>query len=490
MTSVRRAIAFSVVQRYAQIALSLGGSMVLARLLSPEQIGIYSVSVAVLAVVQVLRDFGIGSFLIQQKNLEQTHVQTAFGLSLIVGATLFTLLFAAAPAVARFYEEPQLIGTVRISALNFLILPFCTISLSLMSRDMRFDRIAFISLAGTGLGLLTTLGTAYQGFGPNSMAIGGVVTNIAMGIGAWVVNGRQRLVRPSLSQWRCVLQFGGRSALTGVVTSVSTDINDLVSSKILGFAAVAYLSRAMGLMYLFHRDLMAALRSVAYASFARTIREGGAIEADYRRAVAGVTVVAWPFYGFAALYALELLRLLFGPQWDVSASLVPIYCGAGAIAALTNLTFTVVMAEGRMDLITRFEVVFQPLRAALVVAAVWWFRSLEAAALASATAMVIYTPLAYRVKERCLPTDWPALLRSWRVSFIVAAITLVIPALIVAWIGFGRTSPMHPGLVALAGSSAILSWLLAIRWTHHEFAKDPLYQRAADFLGGLLRRSA
>jgi lipopolysaccharide exporter len=489
MTTVRKSIAFSVAQRYGQIALSLAGNMVLARLLSPEQIGIYSVSVAVLAVVQVLRDFGIGSFLIQEKRLEQAHVQTAFGLSLIVGALLFTILFAAAPAVAGFYGEPQLIGTLRISALNFLILPFCTISMSLMSRDMRFDRIALITLAATVLGLATTLVTAYQGFGPNSMAIGGVVTNLAMGIGAWVANGRQRLVRPALSQWRSVLRFGGRSAVTGVVTSVSTDINDLVSSKILGFAAVAYLSRAMGLMYLFHRDLMAALRSVAYASFARTIREGGAVEADYRRAVAGVTVVAWPFYGFAALYALELLRLLFGPQWDIAASLVPIYCAAGAIAALTNLTFTVVMAEGRIDLITRFEVIFQPLRAALVVAAVWWFRSLEAAALAYVLATIIYTPLAYRVKGRCLPTDWPALLRSWRISLAVAALTLAAPALIAAWTGFDRQEPMHPGLVVLAGASAVVAWLLAIRWTSHEFANDPLYQRGMAIVARPFRRA-
>lgn len=67
MNSVRRALAISFIERYALIALGLASNILVARLLSPDEIGLYSVSLAVISVAQVLRDFGIGNFLIQEK---------------------------------------------------------------------------------------------------------------------------------------------------------------------------------------------------------------------------------------------------------------------------------------------------------------------------------------------------------------------------------------------------------------------------------------
>jgi O-antigen/teichoic acid export membrane protein len=67
MTSVRRALAISFIERYALIAISLASNILIARLLSPEEIGLYSVSLAVIGIAQVLRDFGVGGYLIQEK---------------------------------------------------------------------------------------------------------------------------------------------------------------------------------------------------------------------------------------------------------------------------------------------------------------------------------------------------------------------------------------------------------------------------------------
>jgi hypothetical protein len=85
MTSVRRALALSFAERYVLIAIFLFSNILVARLLNCEEIGIYSVSLAVIAVAQVLRDFGIGNFLIQEKELTEAHVRTAFSNSLLAG---------------------------------------------------------------------------------------------------------------------------------------------------------------------------------------------------------------------------------------------------------------------------------------------------------------------------------------------------------------------------------------------------------------------
>lgn len=149
-----------------------------------------------------------------------------------------------------------MVEILQISSLNFFVLPFCTISLSLLRRSLIFNRLAVVAVSAAIVGFMVTVGLAWNGFGAKSMAIGAVVTNIVTGAGAWFAREDRRLLMPGFSEWRSVLHFGSRTSAAAVITTISMDINDLVVGRILGMGSVAMISRAQGLMYLFHRDLM------------------------------------------------------------------------------------------------------------------------------------------------------------------------------------------------------------------------------------------
>lgn len=477
MTSVRRALALSFAERYALIAIALAGNILIARLLTPEEIGIYSVSLAVIGIAQVLRDFGLGNFLIQQKDLSEAHIRTAFGFALLIGGSLFVVVYAAAPWVADFYDDERMAQTMRISSLNFLVLPFCSISLSLLRRAMAFRQLVTVNLMAAVVGFSTTISLAYAGFGPNSMAIGAVVGNIVTGAGAWLARTDRKLLWPGFVEWRAVLSFGGQSSLSSIVTTIAMDVNDLALGKILGFAPVAMISRAQGLMNLFHRDVMGAIRGVAFPAFAKAHREGESLEARYIASVTMVTVIAWPFYGFMALYAFELLRLLFGPQWDEAASLVPLFCLAGASLAASNLIMSAVMAIGRIDLVTKSELLFQPLRAVLIVTVAVIFESLFACAVAFLIAFLFYTPFAYAVKSRCIPNDYRSLRVNLWSSAKVTLFALALPMVLAIFAGLDRSTPTS--LFFLIGAAVLcgVSWLAALMIFKHPVTSDPLFKR-------------
>lgn len=487
MTTVRRALALSFLERYLLIMLALASNMILARLLTPEQIGLYSVTLAVIGIAHVLRDFGVGNYLIQEQNLTEAHVRTAFGLSLIVGAVLFGALVLAAPFIARFYDEPSMTALMRVVALNFLVLPFCTVSLALLRRDMQFQRLLYVNVAATVLGFMVTVGLAYLGWGPMSMAVGAVASNATTGLGAWLARPERRMLLPALSQWRCVLGFGGQNVAASLVTTVSMDINDLAIGKIMGFAPVAILSRAQGLMNLFHRDVMTAIRNVAYPAFAQAHRDGQAVDRQHSTSVAAVTACAWPFYGFLALFPLEIIRLMFGDQWDAAVPLVPIFCLAGAVAALSNLVFPLVIAVGRIDLVTKAELLFQPTRAALIVAAAVVYESLLAVALAYMVTWFVFTPLAYHVKRKCLPTELPAWLAGVRRSAGVTLLCLLLPAALSLQAGVMRSQPLPWHLWLLAALACAVAWVAAVAWTRHPLATEPAFLRAFGRLPGVAR---
>ena len=160
-----------------------------------------------------------------------------------------------------------MVATLRIVSLNFLVLPFCTVSLALLRREMLFQKVLYVTLVATTIGFAVTIALAYAGYGANSMALGTVLTNVLTGFGAWVARGTQKVMLPSLSEWRAVTKFGTQRSAASIAVTISSDLSELVGGKVLGFGPVALLSRAQGLMNLFQRDLMAASDQRRISSF-------------------------------------------------------------------------------------------------------------------------------------------------------------------------------------------------------------------------------
>lgn len=476
MTTVRRALAISMGERYVLIGIALVGNMLLARLLTPEEIGIYSVSLAVIGIAQVMRDFGIGNFLIQEKNLNEAHIRTAFGISLLVGGLLFLVIFFGAPWAGSFYGEARMVETMRISALNFLVLPFCTISLALLRRDMFFAILAKVTLSAAIVGFAVMISLAYLDYGANSMAIGAVATNVVTGMGAWLARTDRKLLFPALTEWRALLNFGGQSALANIVTTISMDINDLAIGKILGFVPVAMISRAQGLMNLFHRDIMGAVRNVAYPAFAETHRQGHDLESRYIFSVACVTAVAWPFYLFATIYSLELLRLLFGLQWDSAAILVPWFCLSGAIAATCNLIMPLLMAQGHIKYATRIDLVLQPLRAIAIVISVWFFQTQESFAIAFFATGLLALPYHYHIKSKVQTTDYKSLVNALSKSVVLTLISSV-PPILIYFTAPRFTEAIPIPYVILSAFLCGIFWIYGMIYIKHPLASDAVFQR-------------
>jgi O-antigen/teichoic acid export membrane protein len=469
MSTVRRSLGFAFLERYLLIALQLLSFTLLARLLTPRQIGLYSVSMALVSMAQVVRDFGLANYLIQRKELSKDDVGSAMGLSLLLGGGLFIGINAAAPWIAGFYNDASLARIVGIISINFLILPFNSISIALLRRDMRFDALMRINVSAATVGCFTTLAMAWGGVGSASLAWGEIGSSLTMATGVSLAGAWGRLARPQLRRWRDILGFGGPVTAANVVTSLSMDINDLAVGKMLNFGQVAIASRAQGLMNLFARDIMGTVRSVAYPAFSKVHREGGVLEQRHVQSLAAVSAVAWPFYGFVGLFALEVLRLMFGPQWDASAPLVPIYCAAGAVSVLNSLVPTVMLAAGHARLVALADLIIQPLKALLLVGVLWWWRALEPLALGFLAMAVVAVPYFYAFKQRCLPSDFRAIARELSRNALLALICLLPSALIAAWLrpaGDALAVPVWLGCAALTS----LLWLAGLRLLGH-----PLY---------------
>uniref|UniRef100_Q47DD1 Polysaccharide biosynthesis protein n=1 Tax=Dechloromonas aromatica (strain RCB) TaxID=159087 RepID=Q47DD1_DECAR len=488
MTSVRRALAISFIERYALIAISLASNILIARLLSPEEIGLYSVSLAVIGIAQVLRDFGVGGYLIQEKNLTEAHIRTAFGVALIMGLLLFIITLAGASLAVRVYAEPRMLLTLQICSINFLILPFCTVSLAMLRREMLFQKILYVTLSATILGFIATIALAYLEFGANSMAIGTVTTNICSGFGAWIVRKERVILLPALHEWRSVVGFGSKRSAASIAVTISSDITELVAGKLLGFGPVAILSRAQGLMNLFQRDLMAAVHGVAYPAFANAHRQNQDLETHHINSIAIISVFAWPFYGFVSIFSLEILNLLFGPQWDSAAGFVGWYCLAGAVLTPSYLIISLLTATGNITTATKIELITHPLRASFFVIGLIIFPHIETPPILFVIAAAFSSPYAFFMKNKVLPNNWRLLTKNLTKSLIVTAFSLT-PTLIFANYEFEILTITFPKLL-LASIAAATGWYISLHIIKHQLINETIFLSISKRTLGIFKKKS
>lgn len=488
MTSVHRSLAFSFVEKYAVTAIGLISYVVIARVLTPEEVGLYSAVAALAGMAQVLREFGVGNYLIQERELSPAKIDAAATLTTGLGLLLFCLSWLGAGAIADFYGQQGLKLVVRVVALNFLALPLCSVCLSLLRREMRFKRLLFINVLATLLGFVSTLSAALAGLGPVSLALGVLICNIATALLAWQAMGpgaRPRFWRWN-NEWRGAVAFGRAGTPAAVLSSLSSDINDLAVGRVLGFGPAALVSRALGLLNLFQRDLMTAARNVAYPAFAALHRAGGDFEGGFVKATAVITAVSFTYFGFMALFPLEMLRLMAGPNWDAAAPLVPWFALAGVFASVSTLVPNAMLAAGQFKVASRVDIAVGLARVGLLLFALFCFHSMEAVAIGLSCGFMLAPFVHLGVKAKCMGADWPAMVQALNRSMRVALLTLAVPALLSLTQGWQRTQPLPLMGFLLTCFGTCAMWLIAVHWCGHPLAQEPAFRRLTGFF---LRRA-
>ncbi len=464
-----RNLAIAFLQKQGQTLISIVSMLVLARLVAPEETGIFSVGVAITAVTHAIRDFGVGNFLIKEPRISPASVRTAFTVSMAIATALALALFAAAGPAARFYEQAEVATVIQITSVGLLLSPFSTVNLAILLREQRFFDMFKVSISGALPGALVSVVAAWYGLGATALALGSLANSVALAVAANIVLPRFADYLPSLASWRPILHFGLHSAAQGMVEQVGGRASDLLLGKVLGFGPVGLLNRAGSLITLFQDAVLAAIAPVVLASMARDARRGDPVVTQVLVAIEHATVMAWPFFAVLAMFARDAVLLLFGPQWEASAPYTGMLCFAAALTVPPGFVCIAATARGRVDLLSRFTVAHQIIRVALI--ALGTLGGLDGVAQMLMLAAAIQCGLAFTMLRRAVAVPGAALLRRvWRSLAVAAwvAVTLV---------------PIQQGLHAAPGVRiaavaivATLAWLAGLFVARHP---------AAAFIAGL-----
>ncbi len=476
--SIRRSLAFSFLEKYASTALNLASTLVLARLLSPEEIGVFSVGAAMVGLMQSLRDFGVTNYLIQEREIDQEKVRTAFTVTLGMSWLFALILLAGSGWAADFYDEPGIQQIVWVMAANFALIPFGSPILALMRRDLKFGRLAAIQLANTVVNVTVAIVLAALGFGFMSLAwasLAGVATTSGL---AFLSQPHGFLLRPGFKEWRSVASFGSYATANAMILDLRLTAPDLIVGRLLDFEAVGLNSKALGLIAIFRRLIFEGLNPVLLPALSEKARRGDDLGEVYLRAMEYLTVLYWPFLAMLALMADPIIRILLGDQWLAATPLVQIYCGVSALIFPILITQPILIAIGRVREALRINVIMLPITLAMLV--LGGLHSLTMVALLGYVTGVCNVIVTMTILRRYVTFSYVHLARRAGKSALITLFASAAPVAIILWSGPGFDVSMPRFLLAAAGFA--LLWLAALYVVRHPFRAEIQHILQIDFL--------
>ena len=318
-------------QTMIQFAIDFTASLIVARLLSPHEIGAYSIALATVVIAQTLRSAGVNMFLVAASELDQARIRTALGIAMLASFGFGALIFATAPLIAAFYREPVIVDVLRIVCITYLLAPYQVLAHGLLTRALRFRAILAATLAGSAAGAVTAVTLALHGWGSLSIAYGALVTGSA-GLGVMIASRPPGFVlRPALVHWRTIAGFTGWVLGGGLLSQFGPRLNELFVGRALGIAPAALLDRAEMLPRLLWNYVAPPVLSILSPLVAHELRSGVDAHGSVLLRMRLFGCIFSPILIGMATQAAPILIGLYGWQWQASIAPAPWLCVAAAI---------------------------------------------------------------------------------------------------------------------------------------------------------------
>jgi O-antigen/teichoic acid export membrane protein len=300
----------------AQSVLQLVALIVLARLLSPNEFGVFAAALVVLGISSIFSELGVGPAIVQRPTLEARHLRVGFTLSLLLSHAMAVLVWAGAPAIAGFFQLPELAEVVRAASLMFVFHGVAAVAHGLAQRELRFRWLAAVEAGAFGAGfVLAGPALAWVGFGVWALVGAHLTQHFLRMI---VLLAGQPHPKKLLLERRAIselLYFGGGFTAARIGNYIASQGDKLVAGRWLGAQALGLYVHAYQLITAPATLVGQVLDRVLFPTMALVQREPARLARAYRSGVAVCALIILPASVIVAIVASEIVLVLLGPAW-------------------------------------------------------------------------------------------------------------------------------------------------------------------------------
>ena len=483
--------------RWGSQLLSFGIYTGLARLLSPKIFGLVAIAWVYVAFVQVFVRQGFGDAIIQRRELEPEHLDSAFWIAMATASFLCLLSYLLAGPIAHLFREPAVAPVIGWLSLFFPLGALGAIPTAILTRELDFRPLALSSLVATGLGGAVGLTMAFYGWGVWSLVGQQLVNATLMCVYLWLAVPWRPGWRISKRHLRDLYGFSLSITANDILWFFAQKSDQTLVGYGFGSAGLGPYSLASRVSTLLHDGIVGPFQSVAFPAFSKLQSEPLKLERALHKFCEFSSFVSLPVFAGTIVVAPQLVPCLFGDKWSAAVPILQVLAVYGALRVLLGFSHPLLLAKSRPGFYLVVQVVLSCLTFAGCLVAVRW--TPVAIALSLSVSMLLFTviflPIAGRVLEIRI---WP-LLKTFMFPGLSSLFMLGVLSVLRGFLG--RTfAPAATVLVSVAAGVAVYVaaallvrpdlvktiWemlansLLRSKSSHHEYAPSARGQYGAD----------
>ena len=459
---------WSLFGQMAFFILQFGSTVIISRLLSPHEVGIFSIALATTGVLMAVQSLGLGNYIISNESPSPEKLATVFSVNLLICLTLSVLIILLAYAGEAMFSDSGVRRVLVWLASIPLITSFTLVPTAMLQREGNFRAVSLLKVVSTAGGTISTVGFAFAGFSFMSLAYGQVIGAVINGLLVLAIAPHYTRHRPRLTDWRPVALFGVQMLSINGVTQIQRQMQNIALGKLLGLSALGLFSRAGNLYNMLYDNIYAVIARVLLVDLTNLQRAGVSLRRRYLIILECLTTLLWPAFAGLAVLAGPFVNLVYGSKWIGAALPLSILCINGILWVSIALTWELFIVANQVGKQARIEFIRAILGLAFFVTGACF--SLAGAAtglvLEGAFAILLYRSHILRITQ-CQPGDfWPIFLRSGLLTLIAVGPTAAVMSYL-RW-------PLNPPFLLLGASilAGVSIWIAAIALMDHPFRKE------------------
>ena len=329
-----------------QQLLNLLFGIFLARLLTPADYGMVGMLTVFSALASILQEGGFISALTNRKKIEHNDYNAVFWFSLLMGTSLYALLYMCAPLIAEFYQQPELTSLARLSFLSFLISSTNVAPRAFLFKQLRTKENAIISFCSLTLSGMIGIMLAYKGFAYWGIAIQTIAFTTGTTILSYYFSGWKPSLRIDFTPIKEMIGYSSKLIVTHTFQIINNNLFSILLGKFYNEREVGYFNQANKWSTMGYTTINGMLTSVAQPVLSTLSDDKGRQLNALRKMLRFTAFVSFPAMFGLSFTSHELIVLAVTDKWLPSANIMQILCIGGAFIPFSGLFSQLMLSRG------------------------------------------------------------------------------------------------------------------------------------------------
>jgi O-antigen/teichoic acid export membrane protein len=355
---IRKGLAWLSLAQLIKHPWEFGIGVALARLLTPNDFGLYALALVFYGLCQVLSTFGLSNVIVQREQVTRRYLDTAQSISLILGVILCALLYLFAGLIARFTQQPDLQSLLYVLSFVFIVNSFSLVPTAILTRQMKFHLISGIEIGSSAVYGIVSVAAAAAGYGVWSLVFGPVASLVFQAVAFSIAAKRLPTVGWDREDARGIVHFGSTLTAASLMNHLSRHLDYLLIGRILGAEILGIYKRAYDLATLPKDKVMEVVARVFLPSLTDIRRNKEEVKKLTLGKIKLVAYLCLP--ALLGLFAVadEFIAVVYGEKWLRTVGPLKIMLLGGVCYVLTALFSVILIAYEKRRAIILLQVVY------------------------------------------------------------------------------------------------------------------------------------